>query len=95
MLTLVAATKNVYRTCHSEQYIKDQLADDQGANKGIGLALIRQLLARPKSAYPTIIGTSRQIVDDELGQLQSEHPERVKRLPLRDVGTVGAVEVGS
>lgn len=95
LLIPIAATNHVYSSRHSEWYTKGQLADDQGANRGIGLALIRQLLARPESAYPTIIGTSRQIVDDELGRLQSEHPERVKRLQLRDVGTAEAVEVGS
>jgi hypothetical protein len=95
MLILIAATNHVYSSRHSEYHPKGQLADDQGANRGIGLALIRQLLARPGPAYPTIVGTSRQIADDELERLQSEHPERVKRLQLRDIGTVEAVEVGS
>ena len=59
-----------------------------GANRGIGLAFVRQLLGRGEEVLATARRPARA---EELGALTAEYPERLRLLPL-DVGDEDSLE---
>lgn len=65
----------------------------QGANRGIGLALVRQLVSRPTERYPLIVGLSRGRSDAALDDIVAKNPGRVHKALNRDPGDPESIEV--
>ncbi|RXK39153.1 hypothetical protein M231_03510 [Tremella mesenterica] len=60
-----------------------------GANRGLGLGFIRQLLLRPQ--VKTIIGTSRSLPpDDILASLVGSNKGRIRRVILEDISDISS-----